>query len=88
MTLRNRVATAAAVGVLLVVAAVSTVLYFSYAASVRARADAALVDAAQQVSTVAQKFKQAASTGGTVSASSKPISVGWWPMRRTSCARP
>jgi two-component system sensor histidine kinase MprB len=62
--------------VLLVVAAVSTVLYFSYAASVRARADAALVDAAQQVSTVAQKFKQAASNSGTVSATSEPISVG------------
>jgi len=76
MTLRNRVATAAAVGVLLVVAAVSTVLYFSYAASVRARADAALVDAGQQVSTVAQKFKQAASNSGTVSPTTKPITVG------------
>ena len=48
MTLRNRISVAAAVGVLIVVAAVSTVLYFSYAASLHSRVDATLVDAAQQ----------------------------------------
>jgi two-component system sensor histidine kinase MprB len=76
MTLRNRVATAAAVGVLIVVAAVSSVLYVSYAASVRARADAALVDAAQQATTVAQQLKQAASDKGATPDLNKPITVG------------
>jgi len=60
VTLRNRVAVAAAVGVLVVVAAVSGVLYFSYAASLHSRVDAALVDAAQQASTLAQNIKQSA----------------------------
>src|ERR1700734_884651 len=48
--LRNRVSVAPAVGVLIVVAAVSSVLYFSYAASVHSRVDATLVDDAQQAS--------------------------------------
>ena len=50
MTLRNRISVAAAVGVLIVVAAVSSVLYFSYAASLHSRVDATLIDAAQQAS--------------------------------------
>ncbi len=58
MTLRNRVSVAAAVGVLIVVAAVSGVLYFSYAASLRSRVDAALVDAAQQATSISQSMKQ------------------------------
>ncbi len=58
MTLRNRVAVAAAAGVLIVVAAVSSVLYFSYAASLRSRVDATLVDAAQQASGLARSIKQ------------------------------
>ena len=58
MTLRNRVSVAAAVGVLIVVAAVSSVLYFSYAASLRSRVDATLVDAAQQAASIAGRIKQ------------------------------
>jgi two-component system sensor histidine kinase MprB len=76
MTLRNRVAVAAAVGVLIVVAAVSTVLYLSYAASVRSRADAALVAAVQQVTKVELKFDQATSDKGPTADISKPITVG------------
>ena len=60
MTLRNRISAAAAAGVLIVVAAVSSVLYFSYAASLHSRVDAALVDAAQQASGIAQHIKQSA----------------------------
>ena len=60
MTLRNRVAVAAAVGVLIVVAAVSGVLYISYAASLRSRVDATLVDAAQQAAGLARSMKQSA----------------------------
>ena len=77
MTLRNRVSVAAAVGVLIVVAAVSSVLYLFYAASLRSRVDATLVDAAQQASSVAQRIKQ---TGAAASQSasdvSKPVTVG------------
>ena len=58
MTLRNRVSVAAAVGVLIVVAVVSGVLYLFYAASLQSRVDAALVDAAQQASGIAQRIKQ------------------------------
>ena len=58
MTLRNRVSAAAAVGVLIVVAAVSSVLYFSYAASLNSRLDASLVDASQQAIIVASRIKQ------------------------------
>ena len=56
MTLRNRVSVAAAVGVLIVVAAVSSVLYFFYAASLHSRVDATLVDAAQQASSITQRI--------------------------------
>ena len=63
MTLRNRVAVAAAAGVLVVVAAVSGVLYFSYAASLRSRVDASLVGAAQQADGIARSLKQSAARG-------------------------
>jgi two-component system sensor histidine kinase MprB len=77
MTLRNRVSAAAAVGVLIVVAAVSGVLYFVYAASVHSRADVTLVDAAQQASSVAQQIKQsAAGDSGSVPDLSRPVTVG------------
>ena len=62
MTLRNRVSVAAALGVLVVVAAVSGVLYLSYAANVHSRVDPALVDAAQQAAGIAQRVKQSAAT--------------------------
>jgi two-component system, OmpR family, sensor histidine kinase MprB len=77
MTLRNRVSAAAAVGVLVVVAAVSGVLYFVYAASVHSRVDATLVDAAQQASSVAQQIKQsAAGSSGSVPDFARPVTVG------------
>jgi two-component system, OmpR family, sensor histidine kinase MprB len=77
MTLRNRVSAAAAVGVLIVVAAVSGVLYFVYAASVHSRVDATLIDAAQQASSVAQQIKQsAASTSGSIPDFERPVTVG------------
>src|SRR5215472_4699701 len=77
MTLRNRVSAAAAVGVLIVVAAVSAVLYFVYAASVHARVDASLIDAAQQASSVAEQVKQsAAGTSGSVPDLERPVTVG------------
>jgi two-component system sensor histidine kinase MprB len=62
VTLRNRVSVVAALGVLVVVAAVSGVLYLSYAASLRSRVDPALVDAAQQAADIAQRVKQSAAT--------------------------
>jgi two-component system sensor histidine kinase MprB len=74
--LRNRVATAAAVGVLIVIAAVSAVLYLSYKASVHARTNAELVDAAQQASTIARQLKQAASDRGAAPDLKQPITVG------------
>jgi two-component system sensor histidine kinase MprB len=70
------VATAAAVGVLIVVAAVCGVLYVSYAAGLRARVDAELVDAAQQVSTITRQIKEEASQKGVVPDLDKPITVG------------
>ena len=77
MTLRNRVSVAAAAGVLIVVAAVSAVLYVFYAASVHARVDATLVDAAQQASSVAGQVKQSAGHGGQASPDfGKPVTVG------------
>jgi two-component system, OmpR family, sensor histidine kinase MprB len=76
MTLRNRISTAAAVGVLLVVAAVSTVLYFSYAGSLHSRADAGLVAAAQQAITVAQDLKQSASNDHAGAGISQPVTIG------------
>ncbi|MCL2780112.1 MAG: HAMP domain-containing histidine kinase [Actinomycetia bacterium] len=77
MTLRNRVAAAAALGVLIVVAAVSAVLYFTYAASLRSRVDGSLVAAAQQASTILQNVKQTVSSGkGPAPNLDKPITVG------------
>ena len=76
MTLRNRVAVAAAVGVLIVVAAVSCVLYFSYAASVHSRADVTLIDAAQQASGVAQRIKKSVSDSRSIPGVGTPITVG------------
>ncbi|HEU5265293.1 MAG TPA: HAMP domain-containing sensor histidine kinase [Jatrophihabitans sp.] len=76
MTLRNRISGAAAVGVLIVVASVSSVLYLSYAASVRSRVDATLVDAAQQAAKVAERLKQSAIGNGSGVDLSRPIPVG------------
>ncbi|HET6190130.1 MAG TPA: hypothetical protein VFE59_24420, partial [Trebonia sp.] len=77
MTLRNRVSAAAAVGVLIVVAAVSGVLYVAYAASVHSRVDATLIDAAQQASSVAQQIKQpAAGPSGSIPDLQRPVTVG------------
>ena len=76
MTLRNRVSVAAAVGVLIVVAAVSCVLYFSYAASLRSRVDATLVDAAQQASSITQRIKQSAGDSRSIPEFGTPVIVG------------
>jgi two-component system sensor histidine kinase MprB len=76
VTLRNRISTAAAAGVLVVVAVVSSVLYLSYAASLHSRVDAALVDAAQQASTIAQRLKRSVSGKGQPPDLSKPVTVG------------
>jgi two-component system, OmpR family, sensor histidine kinase MprB len=76
VTLRNRVSAAAAVGVLIVVAAVSSVLYFSYAASLHSRVDATLVDAAQQASSITQRIKQSADGGGSIPDFGRPVTVG------------
>jgi two-component system, OmpR family, sensor histidine kinase MprB len=77
MTLRNRVSVAAAVGVLIVVAVVSSVLYFFYAASVHSRVDTALVDAAQQATSIAQRIKQSGvGDGGQAPDINKPVTVG------------
>jgi signal transduction histidine kinase len=79
VTLRNRVSVAAAVGVLIVVAAVSSVLYFSYAASLHSRVDATLVDDAQQAAAIAKNIKQSAASGKTSGNSQAPdltVTVG------------
>ncbi len=77
MTLRNRVSVAAAVGVLIVVAVVSGVLYFFYAASLQSRVDAALVDAAQQASGIAQRIKQSGAGDGQPAPDiNAPVTVG------------
>jgi two-component system, OmpR family, sensor histidine kinase MprB len=76
VTLRNRVSVAAAVGVLIVVAAVSSVLYFSYAASVHSRVDADLVDAAQQALTIATRLKESGAHSQTGPDINKPVTVG------------
>ena len=76
MTLRHRVSVAAAVGVLIVVAAVSSVLYFVYAASVHSRADVTLIDAAQQASGITQRIKQSASGSRSIPDFSVPVTVG------------
>jgi two-component system sensor histidine kinase MprB len=76
MTLRNRISVAAAGGVLLVVAVVSTMLYFSYAESLHSRVDAELVAAAQQAISVAQELKQSPGNGHTGPGMSQPVTVG------------
>ena len=76
MTLRNRISAAAATGVLVVVAAVSSVLYLSYAQSLRSRVDASLIDAAQQASTIAQRIKQSATDKGPAPDINTPVTVG------------
>jgi two-component system, OmpR family, sensor histidine kinase MprB len=77
VTLRNRVSVAAAVGVLIVVAAVSSVLYLSYAASLRSRVDATLVDDAQQAAAIAQRLKQSVASGAaSASEFDQPVTVG------------
>jgi two-component system, OmpR family, sensor histidine kinase MprB len=76
VTLRNRVSVAAAAGVLIVVAAVSSVLYFSYAASLHSRVDAALVDAAQQASSIAERLKRSAAASQSKADIGKPVTVG------------
>ena len=77
MTLRNRVSVAAAVGVLIVVAAVSGVLYFSYAASLQLPRRPALVDAAQQANRSPRRIKQSAGRHtARRPTSSKPVTVG------------
>ncbi|MFD7155605.1 sensor histidine kinase [Kribbella sp. NPDC059898] len=76
MTLRNRIAGAAALIVLVVAAGVSTVLYLSYAASLRGRVDASLIDAAQQASAIAQRLKESTSDKGATPVLDKPVTVG------------
>jgi two-component system, OmpR family, sensor histidine kinase MprB len=77
VTLRHRVSVAAAVGVLIVVAAVSSVLYFSYSASLHSRVDATLVDAAQQASTIASRIQQSVTSGREPKSDiGKPVTVG------------
>jgi two-component system, OmpR family, sensor histidine kinase MprB len=76
MTLRNRISVAAAGGVLLVVAVVSAVLYFSYAASLHSRVEAQLVDAAQQTNSIVQKLKQSAGHTNSAPDLSQPVTVG------------
>jgi two-component system, OmpR family, sensor histidine kinase MprB len=76
VTLRNRVSVAAAVGVLIVVTAVSSVLYFSYAASLHSRVDATLVDAAQQANSIARRIKQSEAGSRSAPDISKPVTVG------------
>jgi two-component system, OmpR family, sensor histidine kinase MprB len=76
VTLRNRVSVAAAVGVLIVVAAVSSVLYVFYAASVHSRVDATLVDAAEQAASITQHLKQSAGDSGSIPDFDRPVTVG------------
>lgn len=65
MTLRTRVAVAAAVGVLAVMLVVSGVLYVFFAGSLRRQVDGSLVYAAEQASTVAEALKRSAGVNGT-----------------------
>jgi signal transduction histidine kinase len=77
VTLRNRVSVAAAVGVLIVLAVVSSVLYLFYAASLHSRVDAALVGAAQQASSIAQRIKQSqAGDSRPAPDINEPVTVG------------
>jgi two-component system sensor histidine kinase MprB len=76
VSLRNRVSVAAAIGAGIVVSAVSTVLYYSYAASLHSRVDATLIGAAQQVTSIARSIKQSAGKTDRVPDVSKPVTVG------------
>jgi two-component system, OmpR family, sensor histidine kinase MprB len=76
VTLRHRISVAAAVGVLIVVAAVSAVLYSFYAASVHSRVDATLVDAAQQASGITQDLKKSAVSSQSIPDFDRPVTVG------------
>jgi len=76
VTLRHRLSVAAAVGVLIVVAAVSAVVYFSYAASLRSRADLSLVAAAEQAGGIARGLKQAGSDNQSTPDINTPVTVG------------
>jgi two-component system, OmpR family, sensor histidine kinase MprB len=76
VTLRHRISVAAAVGVLIVVAAVSAVLYSFYAASVHSRVDATLVDAAQQASGITQDLKKSAVGSQSIPDFGRPVTVG------------
>jgi two-component system, OmpR family, sensor histidine kinase MprB len=76
MTLRNRVSVAAAIMVLIVIAAVSTMLYFSYAASLRSRVDGALASAAQQANGIAQRVKQSGAASQSAPDITRPVTVG------------
>ena len=76
MTLRNRVSVAAAAGVLIVVAAVSSVLYFSYAASLHSRVDATLINAAQQARSVLQRIEHSTAESQSTPGFNEPVTVG------------
>jgi two-component system, OmpR family, sensor histidine kinase MprB len=76
VTLRHRVSVAAAAGVLIVVAAVSAVLYLFYAASVHSRVDATLIDAAQQASGITQDLKKSAVGSRSIPDFDRPVTVG------------
>lgn len=75
MTLRTRIAIAAALGVLIVLTLVSGALFWVFAADVRARVDSSLVDAANQANAVAEKIKQTSQTGSAPDFST-PITIG------------
>jgi two-component system sensor histidine kinase MprB len=62
--------------VLIVVAALSGLLYLSYAASLQSRVDQALVDAAQQAATIAQRAKQSAGDSQSAPDFGRPVTVG------------
>jgi two-component system sensor histidine kinase MprB len=74
-SLRSRLSLAAGVTVFVVLAVVSVVLYFFYAANLRSRTDSNLVLAANQASTVAQAVKQAA-VGKGISPEGGPVTIG------------
>jgi two-component system sensor histidine kinase MprB len=76
VTLRNRVSVALAAGVLIVVAAVSGVLYVSYAASLHSRIDATLLAAAQQANSIARHIKLSGAGSRSAPDINKPVTVG------------
>ena len=76
MTLRNRVALTAAAIVLVVLAGVSTVLLLFYAAQLRTGADAALMDAAQQATAIANSIKISQKTSASTAPQKQPESGG------------